>query len=93
MTISKKQLQELKEVLETVGAELHPTKADSFFEEYEQMCEIYQVAFERRPDVFEGLRWINDEGGMPLWVKQGVEWELDQDYDDDDTLPYDEDDD
>lgn len=52
---------------------------------YDMRCEVFETCFEEKPELFEGLRWINDDNGMPLWVKPGVEWTIEDDNDDDFT--------
>ena len=36
---------------------------------------VYATAYERRPELFDSIHWINDEAGLPIWVKPGVDWE------------------
>jgi hypothetical protein len=45
---------------------------------------VFSTCFERRPDLFEGIQWINSEYGLPLWVREGVEWRLEDEDEDDD---------
>jgi hypothetical protein len=79
---------ELGDFIISVGRELcpgyDPDNASST--EYFQQCEIYSTAYDRRPELFNKLQWINNDDGMPLWVRPGVEWkpEYDLSYDDDD---------
>jgi hypothetical protein len=42
----------------------------------EMLETVYSTAYERRPELFESIQWINDEAGLPIWVKPGVEWEI-----------------
>jgi hypothetical protein len=49
---------------------------------YDLRCDVVETCFTERPELFEGIQWINDENGMPLWVKPGVEWTIEDDYDD-----------
>ena len=54
------------------------------FELYDCKCEVLEALFEKEPELFSDYRWINDESGMPLWVRPGVDWipqhEIDGDY-------------
>lgn len=45
---------------------------------------VFTTCFERRPELFEGIQWINSEIGVPLWVREGVVWRSDYDDDEDD---------
>jgi len=49
----------------------------------DMMCQVLDVAFERNPNVFESIQWINSDYGFPLWVRPGVEWSPEDDDDDD----------
>jgi hypothetical protein len=49
----------------------------------DMLCQVLDAAFERNPDVFESIQWINSDYGFPLWVRPGVEWEPENDDDDD----------
>jgi hypothetical protein len=49
----------------------------------DMLCQVLDVAFERNPDVFDSIQWINSDYGFPLWVRPGVEWEPENDDDDD----------
>lgn len=40
----------------------------------EMLSEVYDKAFERDPEAFGNIQWINSEYGMPAWVRPGVEW-------------------
>jgi hypothetical protein len=53
------------------------------FELNAMQSHVLDVLFEEMPSLFQGIRWMNDESGMPLWVRPGVEWQLDTDYEDD----------
>ena len=44
-------------------------------EHYEMLQEVYDAAYGRDPDAFNGIQWINSEYDMPAWVRPGVEWE------------------
>jgi hypothetical protein len=44
-------------------------------EHYEMLQEVYDTAYERDPDAFKGIQWINSDYGMPAWVRPGVEWQ------------------
>jgi hypothetical protein len=39
--------------------------------------EVFDRAYLEKPEVFKGINWINSELGLPLWVRPGVEWEID----------------
>lgn len=45
--------------------------------------EVFAVAYEKSPDTFDGIAYLNSEDGFPLWVREGVEWSHDLDTDDD----------
>ena len=82
MTI--KNVERFKEIVEAVGRELYPdAKPESIFVEFVRSEEIYATAFERDPDAFEGVQWVNNEDGMPVWVRPGVEWQTDLEDDED----------
>ena len=49
----------------------------------DMLCQVLDVVFERKPEVFESIQWINTEFGFPLWVRPGVDWEP-QDNDNED---------
>lgn len=49
-------------------------------------CSVFESLFEDQPELFKDYQWINSEQGMPLWVRPGVEWTLDDE--DDDELDY-----
>lgn len=39
---------------------------------------VYDKAFERKPEAFTGIQWINSTDGItPAWVRPGVDWEPD----------------
>ena len=40
------------------------------------MEEVIDTAFQRSPELFNNVRWFNDENGMPIWVRPGIEWEI-----------------
>ena len=54
--------------------------------------QVMTTAFERKPELFEGIQWINTDWGFPLWVRPGVTWEMPDEDDDDDfyseEMPY-----
>lgn len=50
-------------------------------EHYQMSTKVFDVAFERHPELFEGCQWFNNEDGLPLWVRPGVEWVPDDDED------------
>jgi hypothetical protein len=81
---------DLGEYVEKRSAELYPKEVwDPLEKQYEDIglctelydlrCEVIETCFEEKPELFEGIQWINDANGMPLWVKPGVEWRLDDD--------------
>lgn len=43
-------------------------------EYYEMQCSVFEEAFERKPELFDGIRWVDTEDGMPLWVRPGENW-------------------
>jgi hypothetical protein len=52
--------------------------------EYNDMLsQVLDAAFNRQPESFKGMQWINTEWGFPLWVRPGVEWEPEEDDDED----------
>ena len=52
--------------------------------EHNDMCsEVFNLAFERRPELFKDIQWVNSDYGFPLWVRPGVEWRLEDDEDED----------
>lgn len=76
---------ELSRFVEEVGKELFPdVVSQGTFDDYMSECFIYETAFERNPEVFGDIRWINNEDGLPLWVRPGVEWIPDYELEDDD---------
>ena len=84
---------QLNSFLISVSKELFPdhdpngeTALDYFLQ-----CDVYGEAYDRRPELFDKLLWINDEDGMPLWVRPGVDWIPDHELDDDEEEEDDED--
>lgn len=61
-----------------------------FFEHNAMVEEALAATFAKHPEVFEGIDYINSDEGLPLWVREGVEWEPES-YDDDDDDDYEED--
>jgi hypothetical protein len=51
---------------------------------YDMRCHVLETVFEESPDLFEGIDWMNDDNGMPLWVRPGVKWIPDFQLEDDD---------
>lgn len=55
------------------------------FAYYDMQCEVFEKLYNETPDLFQNYQWINDDSGMPLWVRPGVNWvpqhELDDEYD------------
>ena len=47
-------------------------------------CSVLEALFEEQPELFEGSSWMNDDNGMPLWVRPGVTWIPDFELDDED---------
>lgn len=41
---------------------------------FDMLSTVYQAAFERRPEVFKNIHWVNSEEGFPLWVRPGLDW-------------------
>lgn len=94
---------EFAEVVQTTALELFPepewVAAKNQFEEiginteyYDMRCTVFETAYDRYPHLFERYQWINDENGMPLWVRPGVDWvpdyELEDNYDEFDINDY-----
>ena len=46
-------------------------------EHLDMLSTVYSTAFQRDPDSFKGIQWINSDYGIPAWVRPGVEWEHD----------------
>ena len=59
---------------ETIGIDI---------EYYDMQCHALDELFTTKPDLFEGYQWINSEDGMPLWVRPGVDWRPEYEYEDD----------
>jgi hypothetical protein len=87
--------EELETYIEQVSAELFTAEEwDKYKQQYDQIglstdlyemrWEVLATVFERRPELFDGIQWINDDNGMPLWVRPGVTWIPDFELDDDD---------
>jgi hypothetical protein len=58
---------------------------------------VFKIAFEKHPEVFEGLNWVHDEeDSVPLWIRPGMDDDWAAHYlsndDDDDYCDDDEDD-
>ena len=51
---------------------------------YDMRCSVLEALFEEQPELFEGSSWMNDDNGMPLWVRPGVTWIPDYELDDED---------
>ena len=49
---------------------------------YDMQCAVFEKLYEQKPNLFTNYQWINDETGMPLWVRPGVDWVPQQDLDD-----------
>jgi hypothetical protein len=48
--------------------------------ELNEMIEtVLDDIFETSPSIFGNAPWINDDNGLPVWVRPGVEWEMDED--------------
>lgn len=45
----------------------------------DMLTNVYDTAFTRNPKAFDNIQWINDDNGMPAWVRPGVEWSPDLD--------------
>ena len=86
---------DLEDAIEQVSAELF-TKDEwqahlSRYEDiglsidlYEMRVEVLAEVFERSPDLFNDMAYMNNENGMPLWVRPGVTWTPEQDPDEED---------
>ena len=86
MTTNTERLQSL---LKAISNELYPDAADqnfSHFERYDKEQEIFALAFEREPEAFDGLRFLNNEDGLPVWIRPGYEdhWKSNHELDDED---------
>lgn len=49
----------------------------------EMLSNVFNKAYEQKPELFAGAQWINNEYGYPLWVRPGVDWVPDDDEEDD----------
>jgi hypothetical protein len=65
-------------------------KQDAIYQErginFELNCMLEETLsdlFGSNPDLFQGSNWLNDDNGLPLWVRPGVEWVPDNELDDD----------
>lgn len=47
----------------------------SIFFKTDMLGNVYQTAYERNPNAFDNIQWINDDNGCPAWVRPGVEWQ------------------
>jgi len=76
------------------GYKLYPKeewdKQNAIYEErginFELNCmleEALDKTFEVSPELFEGANWFNDDNGLPLWIRPGVEWVPDNELEDD----------
>jgi hypothetical protein len=45
---------------------------------YDMRCHVIETVYSEQPELFEGVTWMNDDNGMPLWVRPGVTWMPDQ---------------
>lgn len=44
----------------------------------EMESNVYDTAYEREPEAFKGIQWINSsDSELPAWVRPGVEWNPD----------------
>lgn len=77
--MSVRDFTEFSSYILSVGRELIPGYDPDNTEDLDYLtrCAVFETAFERRPELFEKLSWINDDDGMPLWVRPGVEWSPD----------------
>jgi hypothetical protein len=71
-------------LVEGVAAELYTKKewlaaeekgSPLHLEHFSMLEEVYSLAFERNPDAFKTIQWIDSEYGLPAWVRPGVEWQ------------------
>ena len=84
----------LSTLIDTISLELftkdqwdYARGTDSYLGTYtfnDMLSQVMGLAFERSPDTFGGVQWINDDFGIPLWVRPGVEWSPDDDDEDED---------
>ena len=49
---------------------------------YDMRCSVLETLFEEQPELLADIPWINDDNGMPLWVRPGVTWIPDHELDD-----------
>lgn len=87
-------IDELFEFVEKISLELYPKEEwDRLNAEQERRTiapfelnimreEVYEECFKQKPELFEGVQWINSDEGMPLWVREGVEWIPEHELDD-----------
>lgn len=78
-----------KALIEAVSLDLFPDAANqeyTHFERYDKQQEVFAVAFERDPEAFDGIQFLNDEDGLPLWVRPGYEdqWKSNHEFEDED---------
>ena len=65
-----------KALIEATARELYPDSSEEdepHFQVYTKHQEVFAVAYEKDPDAFEGIRFLNDEDGLPLWIRPGCE--------------------
>jgi hypothetical protein len=41
---------------------------------YDMRCHVLEELYELDPSLFDDINWMNDDNGMPLWVRPGVTW-------------------
>jgi len=86
---------DLESAIELVSAELYSKsewaphleqfdKIGLSIDLYDMRLEVIAEVYERFPELFEDIEYLNDENGMPLWVRPGVTWTPDLDTTEDD---------
>ena len=91
-----KQENEFIDFVEAKATELYPESAWNSasalvsgllsFEHNLMSSNVFDTCFQERPELFEGINWINSEEDIPLLIRPGFDdqWEAQNLYDDDD---------
>lgn len=77
--------QRLKALIDSVGQEMFPNglpEDPSVLPNFSDSCDVIQAAFERDPEAFEGINSVENEAGLPIWVREGYDWQPPDDDDD-----------
>jgi hypothetical protein len=82
MVTKAKPYKGLVRLIERIAAEMY---SDEEWQKAEQagigmtynfmLSDVYAAAYEKDPDSFEGVNWVNSEDGLPVWVRPGVNWQ------------------